>query len=135
MKKELAKSSALRCASILVLLGLGGCFKEEPVTPESRASVQIEANSTGCNAEHPIAVHVTNISNTRIDGVELTILGRQDGHSSVVANSGPVTSDKILQPGETDSYCIKEPMVLDPIDAGAKIIYSPVLKRVWTIKD
>ena len=100
------------CLSMFATFGVGGCGEPTPPSPSSQASVRLEPGSEGCDAANPIAAHITNTSKARIDGVEFTIMGQEVGRSTILANSGPLKSDKIMEPGERHSICVETPMMI-----------------------
>lgn len=115
----------------VIILCLAGCGEKEPPKPESRASVSIDVGAEGCDAAHPIAAHITNISKEQIDGVEFVIRGQQVGHSDYLANSGPIRTDKILAPGEVHSICVETPMVIRPAPTDVQWNYTVEVSNVW----
>lgn len=128
MLKRLAKTGVL---SLCVAFVASSCGETKPPSPASQASVAIESASDGCDAAHPMAAHVTNISKEKIDGVEFVILGQDVGHSDFLANSGPIRTDKIMEPGEVYSICVENPTVVRPTPTNVKWNYTVEVQNVW----
>ncbi len=114
-----------------MIIGLSGCGEAEPPAPETQASVALDVGAQGCDTAHPIAAHVTNISKEQIDGVEFVIRGQEVGHSTFLANSGSIKTDKILAPGEIYSICVETPMVIRPAPEDVKWNYTVEVQNVW----
>lgn len=123
--------AAATVLSALFMFSASGCGDQTPPSPSSRVSVALDVESQGCDAAHPIAVHLTNVSKEQIDGVEFVIRGQEVGHSTFLANSGPLKTDKIMAPGEVYSICAETPMVIRPAPANLKWNYTVEVENVW----
>lgn len=128
--EQLIVRRAIFACGIALMFTLGGC---EGPPPESLVAIDVEPFAEGCDNDYPVAVHITNNTGKKIGGVTFTILGRNKGYSTVLANSGPLTSDKIMDDGEVHSLCTVLPMRLPsrPAPADVEWEYSVDVDNVF----
>lgn len=112
----------------LAFLTISGC--SDP-TPTSKAAIRLEVDSSGCDADHPIAVHITNISSGQLDGVWYIIRGQEAGHSTILAHSGRLVADKIMAPGEVYSQCTTKPEIIQPVAPDVKLAYTVEVENAY----
>lgn len=121
----------MRVLSAVLFVGVSSCGETTPPLPSSRATVALEIGTDRCDAEYPIVADITNISQDQIDGVEFVIRGQNVGHSTFLANSGLIRTDKIMAPGEVYSICVETPMVIRPAPEDVKWNYTVEVRNVW----
>ena len=107
---------------------ISGCSDPAPAL---KAAITLEVNSSGCDSDHPIALHITNTSSGQLDGVWFIIRGQEAGHSTILAHSGRLVADKIMAPGEVYSRCTTKPEMIRPAAPDVKLAYTVEVENAY----